>query len=76
MEIEVIMKVDVTELIIDANIQENSLTSEYWGSVKTDKWTEIEVESVYWNGQEIELTDNGYDDLVEYLASKRDYDYD
>lgn len=70
MIIPITIYVDVDDLDIDYVAEENSLTSEYWGSVRTDNWVEIDLRSVTWDGHDVELDDNTYDDLLEYLAKR------
>lgn len=68
MIIPITIYVDVDDLDIDYVAEENSLTSEYWGSVRTDRWVEIDLRGITWDGHDVELDDNTYDDLLEYLA--------
>jgi hypothetical protein len=77
MKIEITLSVDVADLEIEHTIQENSLTTEYWGSVATTKFFDVDIESVMYNGEEAELTDNGRETLIEYLIDTKDdyHDY-
>lgn len=70
MIIPITIYVDVDDLDIDYIAEQNSLTSEYWGSVRTDNWVEIDLRSVTWDGHDVDLDDNTYDDLLEYLAKQ------
>ena len=72
MKIEITLSVDVADLEIEHTIQEDSLTTEYWGSVATTNFFEVDIESVMYNGQEAELTDNGHETLVQYLIDNKD----
>lgn len=77
MQIEIILSVDVSDLDIEHRFYEDSLTTEYWGSIGTTKWTEVEIEHVMYNDKEVELTDKGHDALVDYLIDNKDdyYEY-
>ena len=55
MEIEITLTVDVDELEIDATVTPNELTTEYWGSVSTERWTDVEIRDIMYNGVEAEL---------------------
>ena len=69
MEIEITLTVDVDELEIDCYLEENSITTEYWGNTQTDRWLEVDLRSVMWEGHEVELSDYDYDKLQEYIAN-------
>lgn len=73
MYVDIIMRVDMDDLDIDYKVYHDSLTTEAWGIVQTDKWTEVEINSITYNDQEVELTEASYDELRDYLAD--DYNY-
>ena len=69
MEIEITLTVDIDELEIDCYLEENSITTEYWGNTQTDRWLEVDIRSVMWEGHEVELSDHDYDELQNYIAN-------
>lgn len=67
MLITVQIEVDVDDLEIDYDLTHDELTTEYWGSVKTDRWTDVEINSVILEGTEVELDDENLQKLEKYL---------
>ena len=59
--------VDISELEVDYTAENNSLTTEYWGNIKTDRWIDIYIESITWQGYDVELSDADYDKLIEHI---------
>jgi hypothetical protein len=73
MKFTIMLEVDIDDLDIDYELYEDSLTTEAWGIVRTDKWVNVEINSVTYDGNEVEFTDSSYEDLQNYLI---DYDGD
>lgn len=71
MKIAITIMVDAADLDVEYTARGNSLTSEYWGSVRTDEWVEIEIEDVGFNGYEAELDNENWDRLETYLAENQ-----
>ena len=72
MEIEITLTVDIDELEVDCYLEENSITTEYWGNTQIDRWLEVDIRSVMWEGNEVELSDYDYDKLQEYIANNQE----
>lgn len=70
MKVTILLEVDVDDLDITSNIYKDSLTTEAWGVVQTDNWIEVEIESVKYQDEEVELTDSSYYDLQDYLSKQ------
>lgn len=67
MLVNIIMQVDVDDLDIEAIYTKNSLTSEYWGNERTDTWWEVEIDSITYNGIDVDLPEQDYDNVEDYL---------
>ena len=75
MKIKLVIEVDVADpnLLIDYATTRNSLTSEYGGNVSTEKWIDVEVENLEYNGYDAELL--SYDDernLIQHIMEGLD----
>jgi len=64
--------VDIEDLDIDSRVYKNSLTTEYWGSKSKESWGEIEIISVMYNGEEVELSDTAYDVIENYVIKQQE----
>jgi hypothetical protein len=76
MKFTIMLEVDIDDLDIDYELYEDSLTTEAWGIVRTDKWVNVEINSVTYDGNEVEFTDSSYEDLQNYLIDNINDDYD
>jgi hypothetical protein len=76
MLIPITITVDPDELEIDSRVFQNGITTEYWGSVKTDTWAEVEIISVMYNDQEVELSDEAFSLVEEYVIKQLDDQHD
>lgn len=75
MQIPITIMVDISELEIDSRVYKNGITTEYWGSVRTDNWIEVEIINILYNDQEVELSDEAYETVEEYVIKQTD-EYD
>jgi len=64
--------VDIEDLDIDSRIYKNDLTTEYWGSKSKESWDEIEIISVMYNSEEVELSDTAYEAIEDYIIKQQD----
>ena len=75
MLVNIIITVDINELEIDATFIHDELTTEYWGNVSTERWTEVEINNITYNGQDAELVSDIDEITVQehVLANWEDY---
>lgn len=67
MLVTITLQVDIDDLDIEATYTKNGVTTEYWGNSRTDTWWEVEIDSITYNGIDVDLSDHDYDNVEEYL---------
>lgn len=67
MNLTVLLNVNISDLDIKYYTYENSLTGEVWGVTQTKKWIDVDIESIKYQDKEVDLTEDSYFELVQYL---------
>ena len=71
MLVTITLQVDIEDLDIEATYTKNSLSTEYWGNERTDTWWEVDIDSITYNGIDVDLSDSEYNNVEDYLLDDR-----